>query len=187
LADAWWACNGLNTLVKSRIPVLMCMGGWVLKQLLERSHHHQTNQADMFVQASLIQKYDTSPVPRELLRIVRSYGTQNSSGVEFKVGEGVVNMSIPVGEMCSMGVCVRLTHDRKQVSLMTKAKNFTCLTTDLFATDTGRSVLSRATIHWDAPVPSIELTLDLSRPDLIQEALQALRDNWSIPVGRRCE
>jgi hypothetical protein len=141
----------------------------------------------MFTQASLVQKYDTSPVPCELLRIVRAYGTQNSSGVEFKVGEGVVNMSIPVGGMNAMGVCVRLTHDRKRVSLMTKARFFTCLTTDQFATDTGRSVLSGATIHWDAPVPSIELTLDLSRPDLIQEALQALRENWSIPVGWRSE
>lgn len=136
----------------------------------------------MFTQASLTTKYDMSPAPQALLRIVRAYETQHSIGSEFRVWDGLVELSVPVPGFKVLRIDLRLSKDGTCVSLFSNLKNFSCLMTDQYATETGRVVLTHATIHLDAPVPTIEIQVDLARLDLIDEALDALRENWGPAI-----
>ena len=140
----------------------------------------------MFSQASLIKdcdRFDMTHAPPDLLRIARAYQAAN----EIRVGDGYVELAVPMADFRVMRVLLRLCTDRSVVVLSADAKYFSCLKTDAFQDDRSRAILTEGSVDWLDCNPRLELRVDTTTAGftrVIEETLEALRKHWTVPVGR---
>lgn len=142
---------------------------------------------DMFTQASFVKdsdRFDMTHAPPDLLRVARSYQACN----DVRVGDGYVELSVPMPDVRAMKVMLRLNTQRDVILLSVDARYFSCLKTSQFHGEREAELLTGGSVDWTAPTPRLELQVDMTTPGFsraVEEALDAMRTHWSVPIGGR--
>jgi hypothetical protein len=131
-------------------------------------------------------KYDMSHAPSILMQIAQAYKKCRAPGCDIRTGDGFVELKIPLRtDFRILSVLTRISKDGRTVWLSTDAKYFKlCLTTDKFDTELSRFVIKGGSVDWLDAVPRLELCINRASDELIKDALDALRANWTAPVGQ---
>lgn len=141
----------------------------------------------MFTQVSLssARKYDNTIVARDvLMKICQKYIAKNWRAEARTSGEDHVILTVPGSDFKSLKIELRLGADKQTVSFIVDPTRFSILETDaVYTIDEGhRLVRAYRLVDWNDSRPSMEVTI--SRRCNPQSILEALANNWSVPVGR---